>query len=431
MTTRITTNATDSQMHNIIMATGSKEHPPMLAPGRYAQWRSHFMRYIVTKPNSEALKKCITKVTDKTLIEDLTNMSIANKAHYQAEKEAIHMLLTGIGDEIYSTVDACKTAHKMWIAIERLQQGKSRNIQDVKTNLFWEFGLFTLRDGELMESYYSKFYKMMNKMKEELDTLSYHKLFDILKRYQKEANEIRAEKIARNANPLVLIAKPITPPSESTFEKDSDPEQAKKDKEMQKNLALIAKYFKKLYKPTNNNLITSSNYRNKNVDTTPRYVNENQTGQFGNQRTVTVTGAKETVGSQFHGKDSGECNDERAALANLIANLTIDNEENKKILKQLKKASLTQELKEYKTTRALGELNSTRDSCLIAFENQKIEIKKYKTYLNRKTEYDTLEHKLKETQTELAQKENDIQDGLKLKAYEIYVVKKEHDELVK
>ncbi|GJY09782.1 hypothetical protein Tco_0377967 [Tanacetum coccineum] len=47
---------------------------------------------------------------------------------------------------------------------------------------------------------------------------------------------------------------------------------------MQKNLALIAKYFKKLYKPTNNNLRTFSNPRNKNVDTTPRYVHDNQTG---------------------------------------------------------------------------------------------------------------------------------------------------------
>ncbi|GKG37313.1 hypothetical protein Tco_0447486, partial [Tanacetum coccineum] len=33
--------------------------------------------------------------------------------------------------------------------------------------------------------------------------------------------------------------------------------------------------------------------------------------------------------------------DERAALANLIANLTLDNEENKTILKQLKKAFKT------------------------------------------------------------------------------------------
>ncbi|GJT20269.1 hypothetical protein Tco_0890206 [Tanacetum coccineum] len=55
---------------------------------------------------------------------------------------------------------------------------------------------------------------------------------------------------------------------------------------------------------------------------------------------------------------------ERAALANLIANLTLDIEENKTILKQLKKAnaSLTQELKECKTnldesSRALGRLS--------------------------------------------------------------------------
>ncbi|GKC17437.1 hypothetical protein Tco_1014219 [Tanacetum coccineum] len=67
---------------------------------------------------------------------------------------------------------------------------------------------------------------------------------------------------------------------------------------MQKNLALIAKYFKKLYKPTNKNLRTSSNSINKNVDTTLRYKNDNQTGQFGNQRTVTVAGDRETVGSQ-------------------------------------------------------------------------------------------------------------------------------------
>nr|GEY25653.1 hypothetical protein [Tanacetum cinerariifolium] len=44
--------------------------------------------------------------------------------------EAIHLLLTKIGDEIYSTVDACKTTHDMWIAIKRLQQGESLNKHD-------------------------------------------------------------------------------------------------------------------------------------------------------------------------------------------------------------------------------------------------------------------------------------------------------------
>ncbi|GKE30786.1 hypothetical protein Tco_1446170, partial [Tanacetum coccineum] len=67
-------------------------------------------------------------------------MSPKNKAHYQSKKEAIHLLLTGIGDEIYSITDACKTAHDMCLAN------------------------FTSHDGESMESYYSRFYKMKNEM---------------------------------------------------------------------------------------------------------------------------------------------------------------------------------------------------------------------------------------------------------------------------
>ncbi|GJZ14035.1 hypothetical protein Tco_0549265 [Tanacetum coccineum] len=123
MTTRITTSTTGSQMHNNIMAADSRDRPPMLASERYAQWQSRFMRYVDIKPNSEALRKCILQ-----------------------EKKAIHLLLTGIRDDIYSTVDACKTAHNMWIAIERLQQ------------------------------------------------------------VPKEVNEIRAKKIAKNANPLAFVA---------------------------------------------------------------------------------------------------------------------------------------------------------------------------------------------------------------------------------
>ncbi|GJY26768.1 hypothetical protein Tco_0401494 [Tanacetum coccineum] len=74
---------------------------------------------------------------------------------------------------------------------------------------------------------------------------------------------------------------------------------------------------------------------------------------------------------------AAECVNERAALANLIANLTLDTEENKMILKKLKKAnaSLTQELKECKTnldesSRALGEATSSLDSSLIALQTK-------------------------------------------------------------
>nr|GEW56761.1 hypothetical protein [Tanacetum cinerariifolium] len=88
------------------------------------------------------------KVEEQTILEPLSNINPENKAHYDVEKEAIYLILTGIGDDIYSTVDACKTAYDMRITIERLQHGESLKKQDVKTSLFWEFGRFTSRDGE-------------------------------------------------------------------------------------------------------------------------------------------------------------------------------------------------------------------------------------------------------------------------------------------
>ncbi|GKC68338.1 hypothetical protein Tco_1100936 [Tanacetum coccineum] len=133
-----------------------------------------------------------------------------------------------------------------------------------------------------------------------------------------------------------------------------------------------------------------------------------------------------------------ECEDERVALANLIANLKLDIDENKKIQKQLKKAnaSLTQELTKCKsilaeTSRTLGESNSVRDSCLVALQNKQTEFKRYKAFNDRIVDYDKLKRKLNETPGLLAQKDIDIKEGLKLKAYEISVVKEKHDELVK
>ncbi|GJW73965.1 hypothetical protein Tco_0133335 [Tanacetum coccineum] len=272
-------------MHNNIMAVGLKDRPPMLGP------------------------------------EDIHN-----------------------GDQRSSLYAATEDVE----SIERLQQGESRTYKCKDQSESCEFGKFTSRDGESMESYYSWFYKLMNeltrnnlqvttmqvnvqflqqlqpewsrfvtvvKQSKEIDTISYHTLFDILKQYQNEVNDIRAERIAKKCKIYSIIAaysnqynnyyqapkprrshatssstnlsasyqhkgkeivKPVTPQSESVSEEDSDPEQAQRDKDMQKNLALLAKYFKRLYKPTNNNLQTSSNSRNKTEDTTPRKSGDQQ-----------------------------------------------------------------------------------------------------------------------------------------------------------
>ncbi|GJV24612.1 hypothetical protein Tco_1377307 [Tanacetum coccineum] len=141
---------------------------------------------------------------------------------------------------------------------------------------------------------------------------------------------------------------------------------------------------------------------------------------------------------QHSEKHAAECADERAALANLIANLTLDTEENKTILKQLKKAnaSLTQELEECKTnldetSRALGEATSSRDSCLIALQTKQTELEKYTALNDLTSDYKILQTKLNETLGLLALKDIDIKEGLKTKTYEISVVNQKHDELVK
>ncbi|GJW50514.1 retrovirus-related pol polyprotein from transposon TNT 1-94 [Tanacetum coccineum] len=83
------------------------------------------------------------------------------------------------------------------------------------------------------------------------------------------------------------------------------------------------------------------------------------------------------------------------------------------------------------TNRTLGESNSIRDSCLVALQNKQTEFERYKAFNDRIVDYDKLERKVNETIGLLAQKEIDIKEGLKVKAYEISVVKEKHDELVK
>ncbi|GJY41619.1 hypothetical protein Tco_0428889 [Tanacetum coccineum] len=493
---------------------------------------------IVTTPVVPATKDS-PAVPEQTTVKTFMNMTPENRAHFESEKEAIHLILTGIGDEIYSTVDACQTAQEMWEAIERLQQVNELRAERMAKNanpLALVASAQTLQDTYYQSSKPHKSYAPTSKA-------------SLLTRSHATTRHKGKE-----------IAKPITPPSESASEEDSDPKQAQRDKDMQTNLALIAKYFKKIYKPTNNNLRTSSNTRNKNVDTTPRYKNDNQSGQFGNQRAVNVAGARETIGGQvvqqfgiqyFNSKEFGhyakecrkpkwvkdstyhkekmllckqaekgvqlqaeqsdwladtdeeideqeleahysymakiqevpnadsgtdaepleqvqydtddnvfandiqhfkqsesitntcavetgdsnvipdspdmcdndiqddqndvECDDERVALANLIANLKLDVDENKKIQKQLKKANatLTQELTECKsilaeTSRTLGESNSIQDSCLVALQNKQTEFDRYKAFNGRTIDYDKLERKLNETLGLLAQKEIDI-----------------------
>nr|GEU42675.1 RNA-directed DNA polymerase, eukaryota, reverse transcriptase zinc-binding domain protein [Tanacetum cinerariifolium] len=195
-----------------------------------------------------------------------------------------------------------------------------------------------------------------------------------LREFFPDVPRIHLEKIARNANPLALVdaaqhypndtyyhaskpyknhtsssrhttstssqaptinkgkevAKLITPPSQSVSKEDSNPEHAQRDKDMQKSIALIA-----------NNVFPDSSYMCNN--------------EFKDDQ-----------------NDDHHYEDERVALANLISNLKLDIDENKKIQKQLRKenASLTHDLNESKF--ALKESNGIRDRCISSLHQKEL-----------------------------------------------------------
>ncbi|GJR90920.1 hypothetical protein Tco_0214931 [Tanacetum coccineum] len=137
--------------------------------------------------------------------ETIHNMTTENKLYFQAEKEAIFLILTGIGDEIYSTVDSCNTAKEMWTAIERLQQvlllnGFRNLMNDVDKEQSGKFSPMPMVNVQFLQQLqpeWSRFVTVV-KQRQEIDTVSYHKLFDVLKQFQNEVNDIRSERLARS-----------------------------------------------------------------------------------------------------------------------------------------------------------------------------------------------------------------------------------------
>ncbi|GJX83585.1 hypothetical protein Tco_0333066 [Tanacetum coccineum] len=105
-------------LHNAIMEAGSKiVHN--VARLIYGSWNLEFKRYIDTKPNSELIYYCLQ-----------------NPPYTYQWAEKTVPVAEGIDNDIYSIVDACPNACKMWKAIERLKQGESINVQDLETNFY-------------------------------------------------------------------------------------------------------------------------------------------------------------------------------------------------------------------------------------------------------------------------------------------------------
>nr|GEV46060.1 hypothetical protein [Tanacetum cinerariifolium] len=242
---------TSNTLHNAIMEAGSKDRPPMLAPGNYVQWKSRIKRYINTKPNHELIHHCLKNppykfkwadtevpISEGSLVtrtesqmETYKTISQDIRDQLNAEAEAVQIILTGIDNDIYPTVDACPNACEMWKAIERSQQAATRN---------------------------------------------------------------RGKAIVNSPQPIYDQEPSMVAEDDETL----------KDKDIDKLMALISLSFKKIYKPTNNNLRTSSNTSRANQDNSPRI---NRSVGYENQRIGNVAGARECVGSTMVPKSGIQC----------------------------------------------------------------------------------------------------------------------------
>nr|GEU69864.1 hypothetical protein [Tanacetum cinerariifolium] len=196
------------------------------------------------------------------------------------------------------------------------------------------------------EGYMDNYKNVSQDIRNQLDaeaeaTVSHHKLYDILKQHHNKVNELRAERLACTANPLALVAqqqpvyypqnhpthytynsstrsqqaaiinkeKAIVNSSTPTYDQEpamvADDDEMSKEKVSDKLMALISLSFKKIYKPTNNNIIISSNTSRANQDNTPR---SNRGIRYDNQRAVNVDRARENVARECQklkrGKDA-------------------------------------------------------------------------------------------------------------------------------
>ncbi|GJU05254.1 retrovirus-related pol polyprotein from transposon TNT 1-94 [Tanacetum coccineum] len=176
--------------------------------------------------------------------------------YYDAELELMNMILLAIPNEIYNSVDSCKTAKEMWARVEL--------------------------NTKFLNSLQPEWLKYVTQVRlaKRLTVDSFDDLFDYLSQFEKLVNASRAKKLEKSHDPLALVAHTgsssrntssyyVTHPS-SVVDYDEEYEQDDVHNHSEDPLAsamlLLAKAITQNFSnPTNNRLRASSNTRNQAV----------------------------------------------------------------------------------------------------------------------------------------------------------------------
>ncbi|GJV54818.1 hypothetical protein Tco_1455823 [Tanacetum coccineum] len=135
--------------------------------------------------------------------------------HYEAEIEAMNLILISIPKDIYNSMDACTTAQAIWQRVERLMRGTVKTkltgkhtllMNDLERNGI-KFPKVTVNTKFLncLQPEWVKYVTQV-RLAKRLTDYSYDDLFDYLSQYEKVVNASRAKKLEQSHDPLALVA---------------------------------------------------------------------------------------------------------------------------------------------------------------------------------------------------------------------------------
>ncbi|GJX72057.1 retrovirus-related pol polyprotein from transposon TNT 1-94 [Tanacetum coccineum] len=214
--------STSKTYQQSLAEAGSETRPPMLERGSYIPWASRFKRFLNRKRENrkwllKALKdgpyvfRNITP-TGSMLprLQEVEDLQGDDLLYYDAEMELTNMILLSIPNEIYNSVDSCKTAKEMWDRVERLMRGTIQNQVDRETRFTNEFDQFfptVSVNTKFLNSLQAEWLKYVTQVRlaKKLTVNSFDDLFNYLSQFEL-VKASRAKKLEKSHDPLALVA---------------------------------------------------------------------------------------------------------------------------------------------------------------------------------------------------------------------------------
>nr|GEZ67622.1 hypothetical protein [Tanacetum cinerariifolium] len=114
---------------------------------------------MIPEPGDQNRKVPVNETFHEQTDDELTEKELKQ---VKVDDQAIQTILLGLLEDIYVAVYSCETTQKILFGVQQMMKGSDIKIQEKKAKLFNEWERFTSTDGELIESYYRRFLKLMN-----------------------------------------------------------------------------------------------------------------------------------------------------------------------------------------------------------------------------------------------------------------------------